>query len=173
MTPSEPADRDDLAQRLRSGARQLELPIDDAQVEQLLAYLANLDRWNGVHSLSAWKSQADFLVHHIFDSMTLVGPLIRFGENRPLRILDGVGPRFPAVLASMRPDWSLTAVDAVAKKTPHSPGGDRSWITNLVGLHARLEILCLRRPNVVSRAFGSLDTFAAQTHHPLAGRGFG
>ena len=37
----------DLAQRLRSGARQLELPIDDAQVEQLLAYLANLDRWNG------------------------------------------------------------------------------------------------------------------------------
>ena len=173
MTSSEPADRDDLAQRLRRGARQLDLPIDDTQVEQLLAYLAHLDRWNGVHSLSSWKSQADFLVQHVFDSMTLVGPLSRFTEGRRLRILDaGSGPGFPAsVLASMRPAWSVTAVDAIAKKVAFiRQAAAETGITNLTGLHTRLEDLVPLTPYdiVVTRAFGSLDTFAAQTHHLLA-----
>ena len=176
MTPSEPANRDDLAQRLRRGARQLDLPIDDGQVEQLLAYLAHLHRWNGVHSLSAWKTQADFLIHHVFDSMTLIGPLTRFVDDRLLRILDaGSGPGFPAsVLASMRPAWSVTAVDAVAKKVAFiRQAATEAGITNLIGLHARLEDLVPLRPYdiVVSRAFGSLDTFAAQTHRLLAPEG--
>jgi 16S rRNA (guanine527-N7)-methyltransferase len=176
MTPSDLVDRDDLAQRLRSGARQLDLPINDGQVEQLLAYLAQLDRWNGVHSLSAWKTQADFLMHHVFDSMTLIGPLARFVDDRRLRILDaGSGPGFPAsALASMQPTWSVTAVDAVAKKVAFiRQAATEAGITNLIGVHARLEDLVPLTPYdiVVSRAFGSLDTFAAQTHRLLAPEG--
>jgi len=165
-----------LSGRLRAGARQLELSINDAQCKQLIAYLERLDRWNGVHSLSAWKAPSDLLVHHVFDSMSLVGPLRRFAESRPLRILDaGSGPGFPAVvLAVMEPPWSVIAVDAVAKKIAFvRQAATESGIGNLVGSHARLEDMPPSKPFdvVVSRAFGSLDTFAAQTCHLLTAGG--
>ena len=173
MAAQDPQDWGDLAGRLQDGARQLGLAIDDTQVKQLLAYLAQLDRWNGVHSLSAWKRPADFVIHHVFDSMTLVGPLERFAKGRGLRILDaGSGPGFPAaVLAAMRPAWSVTAVDAVAKKVAFiRQAAAGSGIANLTGLHARLEDL---RPSwpfdvIVSRAFASLDTLTAHTRQLLA-----
>jgi 16S rRNA (guanine527-N7)-methyltransferase len=173
MAARDQQDWDDLAGQLRDGARQLELSIDDTQVKQLLAYLAQLDRWNSVHSLSAWKTPADLLIHHVFDSMTLVGPLERFAKGRRLRIVDaGSGPGFPAaVLAAMRPAWSVTAVDAVAKKVAFiRQAAVGSGIANLTGLHARLEDL---RPSwpfdvVVSRAFASLDTLTACTCQLLA-----
>ena len=167
---------DGLSRQLRDGARQLGLAIGDKQVSQLLAYLAHLDRWNAVHSLSAWKTPAEFLVHHVFDSMTLVHPLDRLAENRPLRVLDaGSGPGFPAaVLAAMRPIWAVTAVDAVAKKIAFvRQAAAEAGIVNLVGHHARLEDM--RESGVydvvVSRAFASLRRFAMQTRHLLLPRG--
>ena len=166
-------DWDGLSARLLEGARQLELSINEAQARQLIAYLERLDRWNGVHSLSAWKTPLDFLVHHVLDGMSLVGPLQRFAESRPLRILDaGSGPGFPAVvLAVLGPTWSVTAVDAVAKKIAFvRQATAESGISNLVGLHARLEDIPPSKPFdvVVSRAFGSLGHFTAQTRHLLA-----
>ena len=165
-----------MSRRLQEGARQLELSIDDGQVKQLIAYLERLDRWNSVHSLSAWKSPSDFLTHHVFDSMSLVGPLERFADGRPLRILDaGSGPGFPGVvLAVMNPAWSVTAVDAVAKKIAFvRQAASESGVFNLAGLHARLQDLPPSKPFdvVVSRAFGSLDHFTAQTRHLLAAGG--
>jgi 16S rRNA (guanine527-N7)-methyltransferase len=74
----------------------------------------------------------------------------------------------------MRPDWSVTAVDAVAKKVAFiRQAATEAGMTNLIGLHARLEDLVPSTPYdiVVSRAFGSLETFAAQTHHLLAREG--
>jgi len=165
-----------LSRRLQEYARQLEPSIADLQVKQLIAYLECLHRWNGVHSLSAWKDPSDLLVHHVFDSMSLVGPLQRFAEGRPLRVLDaGSGPGFPAVvLAVMSPSWSVTAVDAVAKKVAFvRQAAAESGIFNLVGSHARLEDMPSSKPFdvVVSRAFGSLDHFTAQTSHLLASGG--
>jgi 16S rRNA (guanine527-N7)-methyltransferase len=173
MAPSVQWDWGGLSRRLKEGARQLELAIDDGQVKQLIAYLERLDRWNSVYSLSAWKNPSDLLIHHVFDSMSLVGPLQRFAEGRPLRILDaGSGPGFPAVvLAVMEPAWSVTAVDAVAKKVAFvRQAAAESGIPNLAGLHARLEDIPPSEPFdvVVSRAFGSLNHFTAQTRHLLA-----
>jgi 16S rRNA (guanine527-N7)-methyltransferase len=74
----------------------------------------------------------------------------------------------------MRPAWSVTAVDAVAKKVAFiRQAATESGIANLIGLHARLEDLVPLTPYdiVVSRAFGSLDTFTAQTHHLLDSAG--
>jgi 16S rRNA (guanine527-N7)-methyltransferase len=173
MAPSVQWDWGGLSSRLQEGAGQLELSIDPAQVKQLIAYLERLDRWNSVHSLSAWKNPSELLIHHVFDSMALVGPLKRFAESRPLRILDaGSGPGFPAaVLAVMEPSWSVTAVDAVAKKIAFvRQAATESGIPSLAGLHARLEDMPPSKPFdvVVSRAFGSLDHFTAQTRHLLA-----
>lgn len=165
-----------LSERLQQGARQLELPIDDVQVGQLLVYLERLDRWNGVHSLSAWKGPLDLLIHHVFDSLSLVGPLQRFAEGRPLRVLDaGSGPGFPAaVLAVMNASWRVTAVDAVGKKIAFvRQAAPESGIANLIGVHSRLEDMPSAKPFdvIVSRAFGTLGHFAAQTRHLLAAGG--
>jgi len=176
MAPSVQWDSVGLSRRLQEGARRLELTIDDSQVKQLIAYLERLHQWNVVHSLSAWKHPSDLLVHHVFDSMSLVGPLGRFAESRRLRILDaGSGPGFPAVVvAVMNPSWSVTAVDAVAKKVAFvRQAATESGIPNLAGSHARLEGMLPAKPFdvVVSRALGSLDHFTAQTRHMLAPSG--
>jgi 16S rRNA (guanine527-N7)-methyltransferase len=165
-----------LSERLQQGARQLELPIVGVQVGQLLAYLERLDRWNGVHSLSAWKSPSDLLVHHVFDSLSLVRPLQRLADGRPLRVLDaGSGPGFPAaVLAVMNPSWPVTAVDAVGKKIAFvRQAALESGIANLIGVHSRLEDMPPSKPFdvIVSRAFGTLGHFAAQTLHLLTAGG--
>ena len=172
MPSAEQCDWEALSTRLKVGASQLELSIEDGQVKRLLAYLQHLDRWNGVHNLSAWKNPLDFLIHHVFDSMTLLGPLERFAKGQPLRILDaGSGPGFPAaVLAVMLPAWSVTAIDAVAKKISFiRQAAAESRIPNLSAVHVRLEDFAPSTPFdiVVSRAFASLDTFAALTDHLL------
>ena len=163
-------------QQVFEGAQRLGLLIDGGQADQLLTYLACLQRWNAVHALSAWRRPADLLVHHVFDSMTLVGPLSRYAAGKPLRILDaGSGPGFPAaVLAVLRPDWAVTAVDAVAKKVAFvRQAATEAGIGNLSGQHARLESLRVPGPFdvVVSRAFTSLDRFVALTGHLLKSDG--
>ena len=176
MPVAQPTDWSELSRQLSDGVRQLGLSVDRMQSDQLLAYLACLERWNGVHNLSAWKLPSDFLVRHVLDSFTLVAPLRRFSEGRPLRILDaGSGPGFPAaVLAVMQPDWAVSAVDVVAKKVAfvrHAAADAR--ISNLEGVHARLESLHPLQlfDVVVSRAFASLARLAASTRHLLAADG--
>jgi 16S rRNA (guanine527-N7)-methyltransferase len=176
MASAEQWDRDSLSAQLRGGVRQLDLSIDDVQVNQLLTYLALLNRWNGVHNLSAWKKPSDLLVHHVLDSMTLVGPLRRHAGERRVRVLDaGSGPGFPAVvLAAMDPQWSVTAVDAVAKKIAFvRQAATEAAVRNLVGLHGRLEEVSVADlfDVVVSRALGTLDSLVAQTRRLLAPRG--
>jgi 16S rRNA (guanine527-N7)-methyltransferase len=176
MACADPWSSDDLAGQLRDGTRQLKVLIDDAQVNQLLAYLALLNRWNTVHSLSAWKKPSDLLVHHLLDSMTLVAPLRRHAGGRSLQILDaGSGAGFPAaVLAVMEPGWSVHAVDSVAKKIAFvRQAAKEAGIHNLVGVQARFRDLSPVSPFdvIVSRALGSLDAFAVQTRRLLASGG--
>ena len=163
---------EDPTRRLLDAARRLGLAIEPAQASQMLAYLACLQRWNSVHSLSAWKSAPDLLVHHVLDSLTLVAPLSRFFGTGPLRVLDaGSGPGFPAaVLAAMRREWSVTAVDAVAKKVAFiRQAVAETGLGNLTALHARPEDLETTTlfDVIVSRAFASLDRFASVTDHML------
>lgn len=163
---------EDPSRRLLDAARRLGLGIEPAQASQMLAYLACLQRWNNVHSLSAWKSPQDLLVHHVLDSLTLVAPLSRLFGTGLLRVLDaGSGPGFPAaVLAAMRREWSVTAVDAVAKKVAFiRQAAAEAGLGNLTALHARLEDLETTTlfDVIVSRAFTSLDRFASFTDHLL------
>ena len=174
MDPPKPIDPSgDLLRRLLDGARQLGQPIEENQASQLLAYLASLQRWNAVHSLSAWRTPSDFLVHHVFDGLALVGPLTRLAKGKPLQVLDaGSGAGFPAVvLAAMRPQWVVTAVDAVAKKVAfiRQAAADAA-ISNLTAVHSRLEEFspAARFDVIVSRAFSSLDHLAAVTRHLLS-----
>jgi 16S rRNA (guanine527-N7)-methyltransferase len=86
----------------------------------------------------------------------------------------GTGGGLPAVvLAIMLPQWSVTAVDAVGKKTAfvRQVAGELA-LHNLVSIHERLERLPASQNDViVSRAFSSLRLFVEQTEHLLRADG--
>jgi 16S rRNA (guanine527-N7)-methyltransferase len=159
--------------QLSAGCAQLGLTLEPAETEQLLAYLALLQRWNKVYNLSAVRDPAEMLTHHLLDCLAVVPPLRRHAQGRPLRILDvGSGGGLPGVvLAILQPDWSVTCVDAVAKKASfvRQVAGDLA-LPNLRAVHARVEEMpeSAKFDVIVSRAFASLADFTAWSRDRLA-----
>ena len=159
----------DLPQRLRQACDSLGLQVDASQVDKLLAYLAQMQRWNRTYNLTAIRDPGQMLVQHLFDSLSVVGPLAGVHDADDAKLYDiGSGGGLPGVvLAIMRPNWQVSCVDAVEKKMAfvRQMSGVLS-LPNLRALHARVEDLPPADCNVViSRAFASLNDFAL-----LAGR---
>ena len=165
-----------LRDELLSAAARLGLPLEAAAADRLVAYLALLQRWNKVYNLSALRDPAEMLTHHLLDCLAVVPALQRHAQGRPLRILDvGSGGGLPGVvLAIMQPEWSVTCVDAVAKKASfvRQVAGDLS-LPNLRAVHARVEDMpaTARFDVVVSRAFASLADFTSWSCNRLAPAG--
>ena len=161
---------------LLSAASQLGVPLEAAAADRLLGYLALMRRWNKVYNLSALRDPAEMLTHHLLDCLAVLPPLRRHAEGKPLRILDvGSGGGLPGVvLAIMQPDWSITCVDAVAKKASfvRQVAGDLG-LPNLRAVHARVEAMpaAAQFDLVISRAFASLVDFTSWSRERLAPEG--
>lgn len=162
--------------RLQAGAAALAVPLSEAQTDRLLAYLALLERWNRVHNLSAIRDPDAMLAQHLLDSLAAVGPLRRHGAGRALRILDvGSGAGLPGLVwAIAEPGWSVTTIDAVAKKAAFVRAAvGELGLANLTPLHARIET-APPMPGfdvVASRALASLGDFVVLTRGRLAAGG--
>lgn len=162
-----------LRDELLSATAQLGLSLEAGSAERLLAYLDLLQRWNKVYNLSALRNPAEMLTHHLLDCLAILPALQRHAQGRPLRILDvGSGGGLPGVvLAIMEPQWSVTCVDAVAKKASfvRQVAGDLG-LPNLRAAHARVEDMppTALFDLVVSRAFASLGDFTAWSRNRLA-----
>lgn len=158
---------------LLSAAGQMGLSLEDGTADRLLAYLSLLQRWNKVYNLSALRDPAEMLTHHLLDCLAVLPALRRHAQGRPLRILDvGSGGGLPGVvLAIMEPAWSVTCVDAVAKKASfvRQVAGDLG-LPNLRAVHARVEDMPAAAlfDLVVSRAFASLTDFTTWSRERLA-----
>lgn len=164
----------DMAGRLSHALGQLGLQADAAAAAKLLDYLAQMQRWNRTYNLTAIRDPQQMLVQHLFDSLAAVGPFSEAlgAPGTPAKIYDvGSGGGLPGVvLAVMRPEWSVTCIDAVEKKTAfvRQMSGALA-LPNLQARHARIETLEPAGCNIVtSRAFASLEDFAL-----LAGRHVG
>lgn len=146
-----------------------------AQLEQLAAYLALLQRWNATYNLTAVRDPAQMLTHHLADCLTVVGPLRERLGDAPARVLDvGSGGGLPgAVLAIMRPALDVTCVDTVGKKAAFiRQVGAELKLPNLHAEHVRVEAMGGRGFDVVtSRAFASLADFTRLTRDRLAAGG--
>lgn len=161
---------------LTDAMRRLDIELDERTLDRLLAFLAMLQRWNRVYNLSAVRDPVEMLSHHLLDCLAAVPALQRHANGRPLRILDvGSGGGLPGVvLAIVHPDWSITCVDAVAKKASfvRQVAGELG-LPNLRALHARVE--SMPRAGgfdvVVSRAFASLADFTGLSRGQLAANG--
>jgi 16S rRNA (guanine527-N7)-methyltransferase len=155
---------------LQAAAAQLGLNLSDHQLDQLLAYLALLQKWNKVYNLTAVRDPAQMLSHHLIDSLSALPPLLRHGA--PARLMDvGAGGGLPGVvIAICCPDTDVTCVDAVAKKATFiQQVAAELKLPNLHGVHSRVEQLSTEPFGVItSRAFASLVDFTSLTRQHLA-----
>ncbi|GAA6142414.1 16S rRNA (guanine(527)-N(7))-methyltransferase RsmG [Hydrogenophaga sp. 5NK40-0174] len=158
----------DLRPALVAGIDELGLSVSAEQVDRLLAYLGLVHKWNKVYNLTALRDPAQMLTHHLLDSLSVVAPLLRQTEGKPVRLLDvGSGGGLPGVVIAITcPQISVTCVDTVAKKAAFVQQVAASLaLPNLKGLHARVESIAAGEGGepgfdvVCSRAFASLEDF--------------
>lgn len=164
------------ALQLEQIAKQLGVPLDPEQRQQLLDYLALMQRWSTVYNLTAVRDIDEMLTLHLADSLAVVAPLRReiAGLPHPIRLLDvGAGAGLPGVvLAICCPELSVTCVDAVGKKAAFIQQVAVSLkLHQLRGLHARVENLDDAYDVVCSRAFSSLTDFTRWSVAALAPHG--
>ena len=155
---------------LQAAATKLGLELSDTQLDQLLAYLALLQKWNKVYNLTAVRDPAQMLSHHLIDSLSIIAPLRKHGA--PARLMDvGAGGGLPGVvIAICCPGTDVSCVDAVAKKATFiQQVAAELKLPNLHGVHSRVEQLATEPFGVItSRAFASLIDFTSLTRQLLA-----
>ncbi|MEZ7829794.1 MAG: 16S rRNA (guanine(527)-N(7))-methyltransferase RsmG [Brachymonas denitrificans] len=164
-----------LQAELEKGLKQLQLELTDAQLGQLLDYLELLQKWNRVYNLTAVRDPQEMLTHHLLDSLAAVRPLQRHVEQNGARtLLDvGSGGGLPGVVfAICCPELQVSCVDTVGKKAAfiqQAAAGLR--LTNLRGIHARVEKLTDTYDVVSSRAFATLKDFTDWSEQALTNDG--
>lgn len=166
--------RAELERRLRSGLGTLELVLDPPQIEQLLDYLDQIGKWNKVYNLTAVRDPAQMLTHHLLDSLAVISPLRRHTQGRPIRLLDvGSGAGLPGVvIAICCPEIRVDCVDTVAKKAAFIQQAALTLkLTNLRGVHDRVENLTGPYDVIASRAFASLVDFVTWSQASKAEQG--
>jgi 16S rRNA (guanine527-N7)-methyltransferase len=160
--------------QLAQGLTSLGLALQDRQVAQLLDYLDLIQKWNKVYNLTAVRDPAEVLTHHLLDSLAVIRPLLRQTQSRPVRLLDvGAGAGLPGVVIALCcPEIQVDCVDTVAKKAAFvQQAAVALQLTNLRGLHNRVEKLAGPYDVIASRAFASLPDFVAWSTAALAEQG--
>ena len=151
---------------LSLGIEDLGLGLSGANIDRLELFLQEMGRWNRVHNLTAIEDQKDSVVLHLIDSIAVLPIMDQFLGNKTALIADlGSGGGLPAIpIAILRPEWRLTLIEAVRKKTAflqHARG--KLELKNTEILSERVETVAKRRPGefdaVISRAFTSLANF--------------
>jgi 16S rRNA (guanine527-N7)-methyltransferase len=101
-----------LAQQLAQGVKELGVALPASAQEQLLQYLALLQKWNRVYNLTAVRETQRMVSEHLLDCLA-VTPYI--GEKRILDVGSGAGlPGIPLALAL--PEARVTVLDSSQKK---------------------------------------------------------
>ena len=165
---------DALAAPLREGVQALGLMLSDATQQQLLSFMALIQKWTRVYNLTAVRDPQEMLTHHLLDSLSALTPLLRYTDGQSIRLLDvGSGGGLPGVvLAICRPEIQVTCVDTVGKKAAFiRQVAVTLRLPNLRGLHARVESVQERYDVVCSRAFASLKDFTQWSQSAVAERG--
>ncbi len=165
------ADTATMRPALAAAAQQLGLQLSDTQLDQLLAYLGLIQKWNKVYNLTAVRDPQAMLTQHLVDSLSLLPALRRHAAGRPLRLMDvGSGGGLPGVVVAIcEPGIDVTCVDAVAKKASFiKQVAAELGLKNLHGEHARVEELRAAPFDLItSRAFASLLDFTTLTRQHL------
>ena len=169
-----------IVQGLSLGIESLSLNVAEPQQRQLLSYMALIQKWNKVYNLTALRQVQEILTHHLLDSLSAVSPLLghiaktKGDANAGIELLDvGSGGGLPGVvIAICCPNIRVTCVDTVSKKAAFVQQVAASLrLSNLRGVHARVESLTGPYDVVCSRAFASLPDFVSWSAAALSDGG--
>jgi 16S rRNA (guanine527-N7)-methyltransferase len=161
-------DRAALAEVLKNGANELKLELSTAQHEQLLDYLALLNKWNSVYNLTSVRDPMQMMTLHLLDSLAAV-PAFAGAKN----VLDvGAGGGLPGiVLAIARPDMQVSMIDTVHKKTAFlTQVKAQLGLANVTVYTMKVQELAVAQlfDVITSRAFADLSDFVNWSGHLLA-----
>jgi len=151
---------------LALGIQEIGLDLSSANIADLELFLQEMGRWNQVHNLTAIEGEKDSIGLHLIDSIAVLPILRRFLKEPTPKIADlGSGGGLPAIpIAILQPEWQLTLIEAIRKKTAflqHIRG--RLKLKNINVLSERAEDVAMQQPAqydaVISRAFTNLARF--------------
>jgi 16S rRNA (guanine527-N7)-methyltransferase len=162
----------ELRNQLIRGATEMSVNLNEQQIENLLAYIHEFEKWNKAFNLSAVRDIRQMVARHLLDSLSVV-PWIKAQKNFPLsRIIDvGTGGGLPGIpLAILFPEKKLTLLDSNGKKTRFL-----FQVKTLLGLsnvnieNCRIEEFQPEQKfdAVISRAFASLQDMTDGCRHLL------
>lgn len=165
------------AAAIEAAAQSLGLTITDEQIVQILRYLDGLLLWGKAYNLTAITDPDEALVKHIFDCMAIV-PKLPFKTQSNQSLLDiGTGAGLPSViLAILKPDWRIDALDSNQKKIRFIRQiTSEIGLKNITPIAARIEHHHAQKANaydvITSRAFASLADFVSLAEPCLAESG--
>lgn len=109
----------ELVEVLRTGAKELGIPLQDAQVQSFGLYLRELTLWNQKINLTAIRTDKEILVKHFLDSLAYSKVLLPLPLRSGSSLLDvGSGAGFPGLpLKLFLPELRVILLEPSLKKT--------------------------------------------------------
>ncbi len=155
---------------LVEGLHRMSLNLSDQMIDQLMAYLNLIEKWNRVYNLTAIRERDEMIKLHFLDSLSI----LNYVEME--HVLDvGSGAGFPGiVLAITKPELKVTVMDSVNKKTTFMQQvKSELLLTNLNVVNARVEEYqpTTLFDGVITRAFSSIQDMLSMTEHTLQKNG--
>ena len=155
---------------LVEGLHRMSLNLSDQMIDQLMAYLNLIEKWNRVYNLTAIRERDEMIKLHFLDSLSILNHV------EMEHVLDvGSGAGFPGiVLAITKPELKVTVMDSVNKKTTFMQQVKSELsLTNLNVINARVEEYqpIILFDSVITRAFSSIQNMLLMTQHTLQKNG--
>ncbi len=155
---------------LVEGLHRMSLNLSNQMIDQLMAYLNLIEKWNRVYNLTAIRERDEMIKLHFLDSLSILNHL------EMEHVLDvGSGAGFPGiVLAITKPELKVTVMDSVNKKTTFMQQVKSELsLTNLNVVNARVEDYqpTILFDGVITRAFSSIQNMLLMTQHTLQKNG--
>ena len=149
---------------LDQGLLELGLALPEEKRQQLLDYVALLNKWNKVHNLTAVRDPEEMVTLHLLDSLALLPHV------QAKRLLDvGSGAGLPGIpLAICLPALHVTVMDSNQKEASFMRQAKAELgLDNLEVVCGRVEDYQPEAPFdvITSRAFSELALFVKLTRH--------
>lgn len=157
-----------LQPQLRQGLADISLRLEEAQEQQLLSYLALLEKWNKSFNLTAITAPHKMLSYHLLDSLVIHDKI----SDRANALDVGSGAGLPGIpLAIIKPQSTWVLLDSNGKKTRFMQQAlALCGIKNAVVVKSRVEDYHASKSIdvIISRAYASISHFSRTVSHLLS-----
>ena len=159
-----------MKEQLKELLEQAQLTLSESQIDQQLALVGLLDKWNKAYNLTSVRNPKDMLTRHIMDSLAVRQYL------QGQRFIDvGTGPGLPGLpLAIAEPDKEFVLLDSLGKRIRFIRQVCHELkLTNVTPVQARVEDYQNEKKfdGVISRAFASLNDMLSWCEHLPSDKG--